>query len=54
MMIQHLETYLKHIKSKFGKKVCGILMEDGLRLAFFFLPLWVSVYMYSPAVGVWK
>lgn len=27
-MIQHLEPSLKHITSKFGKKVCGILMED--------------------------
>lgn len=34
MMIQHLEPYLKHIKSQFAKKLCGILMGDGLSLAF--------------------
>lgn len=57
-MIQHLESYLTHIKPKFGKKVREILMEDGLRLdfsPFFFLfLLWVSVCLSSSAVGLWK
>lgn len=58
-MIQHLEPSLTHIKTPFGKKVYGILMEDCLRLDFFlffffsFL-LWVSVCLSSPAVGLWK
>lgn len=41
MMIQHLESYLKHIKSQFAKKLCGILMGDGWRLAFRPMSAWM-------------